>query len=86
MPVIIELMHAVHAMLCHASQVSAMMKKHLVELVVPVIIELKRGMEAARHPLLGELMAATAAMLKDYKGEVGISVSAVNIRGDAACC
>lgn len=47
-----------------------MMKKHLVEGVVPVIIELKRGMEAARHPLLGDLMAATAAMLKDYKNEV----------------
>ncbi len=48
-----------------------MMKKHLVEGVVPVIIELKRGMEAARHPLLGDLMAATAAMLRDYKNEVG---------------
>ena len=47
-----------------------MMKTHLVEGVVPVIIELKRGMEAARHPLLGDLMAATGAMLKDYKNEV----------------
>ncbi|GAB4813688.1 hypothetical protein N2152v2_000734 [Parachlorella kessleri] len=50
--------------------VSAMMKKHLVEGVVPVIIELKRAMEAARHPLLGDLMAATAAMLRDYKNEI----------------
>jgi hypothetical protein len=66
-----EARHAECAATCCALQVSAMMKKHLVEGVVPVIIELKRGMEAARHPLLGDLMAATAAMLRDYKNEVG---------------
>ena len=49
--------------------VSAMMKKHLCEAVVPVIIELKRGLEAARHALLGDLMACIAALLKDYKHE-----------------
>ncbi len=59
-----------HSFLPPLLQVSAMMKKHLVEGVVPVIIELKRSMEAARHPLLGDLMAATAAMLRDYKNEV----------------
>ena len=50
--------------------VSQMMKKHLVEAVVPVIIELKRIMEASRHPLLGSLMTAAAAMLKDHKTEI----------------
>jgi len=50
--------------------VSQMMKKHLVEAVVPVIIELKRMMEASRHPLLAELMAAAAALLKDHKTEI----------------
>jgi hypothetical protein len=50
--------------------VSQMMKKHLVEAVVPVIIELKRMMEASRHPLLADLMAAAAAMLKDHKSEI----------------
>lgn len=50
--------------------VSQMMKKHLVEAVVPVIIELKRIMEASKHPLLGSLMAAAAAMLKDHKTEI----------------
>ena len=50
--------------------VSAMMKKHLCEAVVPVIIDLKRLLEARRHPLLGDLMAAIRALLKDYKSEV----------------
>jgi len=50
--------------------VSQMMKKHLVEAVIPVIIELKRMMEASRHPLLAELMAAAAALLKDHKTEI----------------
>jgi condensin-2 complex subunit D3 len=56
--------------------VSQMMKKHLAEAVVPVLIELKRGMEAARHPLLGDLMAAAAAMLRDHKGELGDMLAA----------
>ena len=47
-----------------------MMRKHLAEAVVPVLVELKRIMEAAAHPLLGDLMAAMAAMLRDHKHEV----------------
>lgn len=50
--------------------VSQMMKKHLAEAVVPVVIELKQAMEQSRHPLLGDLMAAAAAMLKDHKSEI----------------
>ena len=37
---------------------------------MPVIIDLKRLLEARRHPLLGDLMAAIRALLKDYKSEV----------------
>jgi hypothetical protein len=47
-----------------------MMKKHLVEAVVPVLIELRRMLGEARHPLLGALMATTAALLKEYKAEI----------------
>jgi hypothetical protein len=50
--------------------VSAMMKKHLVEAVVPVLVELRRMLGEARHPLLGALLATTAALLKEYKAEV----------------
>lgn len=41
-----------------------------VEGVVPVLIELKRMLSDAKHPLLGELMACIASMLKDYKAEI----------------
>jgi hypothetical protein len=50
--------------------VGQMMKKHLAEGVLPVIIELKRVMESQKHPLLGWLMAAAAAMLRDHKAEI----------------
>lgn len=33
-----------------------MMKKHLVESVVPLLVELKAMLTEARHPLLGQLM------------------------------
>ena len=51
--------------------VSAMMRKHLVESMVPVLVDLKRLLEAGRHPLLSELMATLRALLKDHKHEVG---------------
>ncbi|KAF5842057.1 non-SMC mitotic condensation complex subunit 1-domain-containing protein [Dunaliella salina] len=50
--------------------VSAMMKKHLVESVIPLLIELKHMLQEARHPMLGQLMTCMAAMLKDYKAEI----------------
>ncbi len=51
-------------------QVSAMMKKHLVEGVVPVLIELKCTLEGLRHWLLGDLLTCIRALLKDHKNEV----------------
>ncbi len=50
--------------------VSAMMKKYLAEGMVPVLLELKRCLEVARHPLLGDLLAAFRALLRDHKSEV----------------
>ena len=47
-----------------------MMKKHLVEGVVPVLIELKRSLEGLRHWLLGDLLTCIRALLKDHKNEV----------------
>ena len=47
-----------------------MMKKHLVEGVVPVLIELKRSLEGLRHWLLGDLLTCIRALLKDHKHEV----------------
>lgn len=47
-----------------------MMRKHLVESVVPLLVELRAQLSAARSPLLGPLAATTAALLKDYKAEV----------------
>ena len=49
--------------------VSAMMKKYLGEGMVPVLLELKRCLEAARHPLLADLLAALRALLRDHKNE-----------------
>ena len=53
-----------------------MMKKHLVEGVVPVLIELKRALEGQQHWLLRDLLAAIRMLLKDYKHEVSMRWSA----------
>ena len=50
--------------------VSAMMRKHLVEGIVPVMVELKKLLETRRHPLLNQLMITMRALLKDHKSEV----------------
>lgn len=55
--------------------VSAMMRKHLVEGIVPVMVELKRLLEAKNHPLLSQLMLAMRVLLKDHKSEVSPSCS-----------
>ena len=49
-----------------------MMKKHLVEGVVPVLIELTRNLEGLRHWLLGDLLTCIRALLKDHKNEVSL--------------
>lgn len=49
--------------------VSAMMRKHLVEGMVPIMAELKRLLESQRHPLLPALMLTMRTLLKDHKSE-----------------
>lgn len=58
------------------------MKKHLVEGVVPVLIELKRTLEGLRHWLLGDLLTCIRALLKDHKSEVSkvLSVYAAAVK------
>ena len=60
-----------------------MMKKHLVEGVVPVLIELKRNLEGLRHWLLGDLLTCIRALLKDHKNEV--SLQAVHAQAFKIC-
>jgi condensin-2 complex subunit D3 len=50
--------------------ISAMMKKHLVDTIVPLVIELKRILEAQKSPLLGILLNFACAVLKEYKEEI----------------
>ena len=59
--------------MAHAAKgklVSSMMKKYLAEAMVPMLLELKRALEVARHPLLGQLLATLRALLKEHKHEV----------------
>ncbi|KFM27274.1 Condensin-2 complex subunit D3 [Auxenochlorella protothecoides] len=48
---------------------AALMRKHLAESVVPVVIDLRRVLESARSPLLADLMLCARVMLKDHKDE-----------------
>ena len=57
--------------------VSSMMKKYLAEAMVPMLLELRRALEAARHPLLGQLLATLASLLKEHKHEVRPQVYSV---------
>ncbi|KXZ45555.1 hypothetical protein GPECTOR_53g141 [Gonium pectorale] len=50
--------------------VGAMMRKHLAESVVPIMVELRYMLQAQKHPLLGSLMLTMASLLRDYKSEV----------------
>ena len=74
--------HAAAALssLLRCLQVSAMMKKHLVEGVVPVLIELKRALEGQQHWLLRDLLAAIRMLLKDYKHEVSEECTQSNFK------
>ena len=65
--------------------VSALMKRHLVEGVVPVMVELRRMLTEEKHPLLADLMRCFASLLKEYKGEIEeILVADKLVGGDGA--
>jgi hypothetical protein len=50
--------------------VSSIMKKNLMENVVPTLIELRALLTDKRSPLAGTLMATLRVLLKDYKSEI----------------
>ena len=50
--------------------VGALVRRHLVEGVVPLLVELRHMMQASRHPLLGPLMSCMAQLLRDHKTEI----------------
>ena len=64
--------------MAHAAKgklVSSMMKKYLAEAMVPMLLELKRALEAVRHPLLGQLLATLRSLLKEHKHEARLSLT-----------
>ncbi|GIL49185.1 hypothetical protein Vafri_5652 [Volvox africanus] len=50
--------------------VGAMMRKHLTESVVPLMVELRYMLQAQKHPLLGSLMLCMASLLREHKSEI----------------
>eukprot|EP00884_Botryococcus_braunii_P006340 jgi/Botrbrau1/15707/Bobra.4_1s0080.1 len=50
--------------------ISAMMKKHLIEGMIPVLVELKRLLEAQKHPLLGLLFITLRALLLEHSAKL----------------
>jgi len=50
--------------------VDSMMKKHLVESIVPIVQGLKELLSARQSPLLGDLMACACGLFKEYKAEL----------------
>jgi len=50
--------------------VTQVAKKNLIQIAVPIFIELKRLLESKNSPLIGCLMECLRALLKDYKNEM----------------
>ena len=50
--------------------VGSMMKKHLLESVVPIVKDLKALLQRERSPLLGDLMACACELLKDHRADL----------------
>jgi condensin-2 complex subunit D3 len=50
--------------------VVSMMKKHLIESIVPIVQGLKELLSARQSPLLGDLMACACGLFKEYKTEL----------------
>ena len=50
--------------------VTQVAKKNLIQIAVPIFIELKRLLESKNSPLIGCLMECLRALLKDYKNEI----------------
>lgn len=50
--------------------VTQVAKKNLIQIAIPIFIELKRLLESKNSPLTGCLMDCLRALLKDYKNEI----------------
>jgi hypothetical protein len=55
-----------------------MSRKQLMEHVVPIVLQLKEGLEKAHSPLLGDLMAFLAELARAHRGEVRAVLAAVD--------
>ena len=47
-----------------------MVKKNVIENIIPIVIALKHKLEKLRSPLLDDLMTYLREVMKDYKNEV----------------
>ena len=50
---------------------SHVVKRNVMQNVVPTMAALKHELERAKSPLLGELMRSLAVILRDYRAEIG---------------
>ena len=50
--------------------ISGVVKKNVIENIIPIIIALKHKLEAARSPLMHELFNYLRKLMDDYKNEV----------------
>ncbi|XP_071500786.1 condensin-2 complex subunit D3-L-like [Diadema antillarum] len=75
---IVEEMQMAEAVMAQAKSkiISQVVKKNVIENVVPVIIALKHMLEKEHSPLLGDLMLYLKELMKDYRNEVKDILSA----------
>merc|ERR1711862_677495 len=50
--------------------ISQVVKKNVIENIIPIVIALKHKLEKFRSPLLDDLMTYLREVMKDYKNEV----------------
>ena len=46
-------------------------KKNVIENIIPIVIALKHKLEELKSPLIDDLMHCLRELMKDYKNEVG---------------
>ena len=52
--------------------ISELVKKNMMENVVPIFVQLKAKLEAQRSPLIGAMMNCLRELLKEYQQEIGL--------------
>ncbi|CAB4055927.1 NCAPD3 [Lepeophtheirus salmonis] len=56
--------------------ISQVVKKNIIENIIPIVIALKHKLEELKHPLIDDLMTYLREIMKDYKDEVKEMISA----------